>query len=174
MTARRAARLALGLVLAGYVATGLIVIQPDEQGVVRRFGAARREPYLPGLHWGLPWGLERVDRVKTDQARTITVGARDLLAAPLSQAPNPATDDFLTSDLNLVSAQALVQFRLSDPVRYLFNARSADSTLAALAESALTDALARPIDDALTAGRTEIAEQCAERFRHWPTDMSWA
>lgn len=160
MTARGRTLAALALAAAAYAATGVTSVAPDEQGVVRRFGAARAEPYLPGLHWGLPWGLERVDKLKTEQARTLTVGARDLQSAPLSRAPDPASDDFLTGDLNLVTVQALVQFRVSDPVKYLYDARSADAALAALAESALTDALARrPIDDALTTGRAEIAER---------------
>lgn len=151
---------ALAIAAAGYLATGITAVAPDERGVVRRFGAARVDPYLPGLHWGLPWGLERVDRVKTEQARTVAVGARDLQSAPLSRSPDPASDDFLTGDLNLATAQALVQFHVSDPVKYLFAARSADAALAALAESALTDALARrTIDDVLTTGRSEIAER---------------
>ena len=74
------------------------------------------EPWEPGLHWGLPWGLDRVDRIKTGQTRTLTVGARDPQAAPLAQAPDPETDDFLTGDLNLVTAQAIVQYRVLDPV----------------------------------------------------------
>jgi membrane protease subunit HflK len=160
MSAARWVAVALGVAAAAYLATGLVVIAPDEQGVVRRFGAARAEPYLPGLHWGLPWGLQQVDRVKTDQVRTIAVGARDLQSAPLSRAPDPASDDFLTGDLNLVTAQALVQFRVADPVTYLFAAQSADAALGALAESALTDALSRrPIDDVLTTGRAEMAER---------------
>jgi membrane protease subunit HflK len=151
---------AVVLASLAYLATGLKVIQQDEVGVVRRFGAVTAEPYRPGLRWGLPWGLERVDRVKVDQARTLSVGARDLQAAPLSRAPDPASDDFLTGDLNLVTVQAQVVYRVSDPVAYLFAARSADAALASLAESALSDALAaRAVDDVLTSGRTEVAER---------------
>jgi membrane protease subunit HflK len=143
-----------------YLGTGLKVIQQDERGVVRRFGAVTAEPYPPGLHWGLPWGLEQVDRVKVDQSRTIAVGARDLQSAPLSTAPDPSVDDFLTGDLNLVTAEALVQFRVKDPKAYLFASTSTDAALAALAESALTSALAgRAIDDVLTSGRAEVAER---------------
>src|SRR4051812_19383077 len=103
MTRGRVTTALAGLASLAYLATGLAVIPPDELGVVRRFGAARAEPYGPGLHWGLPWGMDRVDRVKIDQARTITVGARGLQSAPLSRSPDPASDDFLTGDLNLVT-----------------------------------------------------------------------
>ena len=53
-----------------------------------------------------------------------------------------------------------MQYRVLDPVAFLFAARSVDATLAAVAESALTRALAgRSIDDVLTTGRAEVAER---------------
>jgi membrane protease subunit HflK len=156
-------RLAAALLVLGplaYLATGVTVVQQDEIGVVRRFGAVLREPWGPGLHWGLPWGLDLVDRIKPGQTRTLTVGARDPQSAPLAQAPNPESDDFLTGDLNVVTAQAIVQYRVLDPVAFLFAARSVDATLAAVAESALTRALAgQSIDDVLTTGRAEVADR---------------
>ncbi len=156
---------ALG-VAGGYLATGLTVIQQDEVGVVRRFGAVVREPWAPGLHWGLPWGIDRVNRVARDQARTILVGARGLQTAPLSRAPDPAADDFLTGDLNLITAQAQIQFRVVDPFDYLFTSRSADASLAALGESTLARALAnRAIDDVLTTGRGEVAERMRKEIQ---------
>ena len=146
--------------LAVYLATGLGVIAQDEVGVVRRFGAVTAETWAPGLHWGLPWGLGRVDRVASDRARTVIVGAKGARAAPLSQSPDPAADDFLTGDLNLVTVQALVQFRVVRPADYLLATISADSTIEALGESALASALAsRAIDDVLTSGRAEVAER---------------
>ncbi len=91
--------------------------------MVRRLGAVLAEPWEPGLHWGLPWGLDRVDRLKVNQTRTIAVGASGSIEAPISRAPDPASDDFLTGDLNLVTAEALVQYRVRDPAAYLFRAR---------------------------------------------------
>jgi membrane protease subunit HflK len=163
-------RLGVALIFLGllaYLATGLTVVQQDELGVVRRFGAVLNDPasgryvtWEPGLHWGLPWGIDQIERIKTGQTRTLTVGARDPQAAPLASAPNPETDDFLTGDLNLVSAQAIVQYRVLDPVAFLFAARALDAALTADAESALTGALAgRSIDDVLTTGRAEVAEK---------------
>lgn len=156
---RRTLLILAGLGLVAYAATGLTVVQQDEVGVVRRFGVAQREPWAPGLHCGLPWGFDRVDHVKTGQTRALTVGARDLQSAPLTRAPNPESDDFLTGDLNVVSAQAIVQYRVSDPAAFLFVSSSVDASLSAAAESALTRALAeRGIDDVLTVGRAEVAE----------------
>ena len=140
-----------------------VIQQQDEVGVVRRFGAVLREPWPPGLHWALPRGIDRVDRVARDRERTTTVGARGPDAAPLSRSPDPVADDlFLTrATSNLVTAQARDPVpRVVRPVDYLFASRSADAAIEALGESALASALAgRTIDDVLTAGRAEVAER---------------
>ncbi len=147
------------LLAAGYLASGLTIVQPDEIGVVRRCGAVLREPWEPGLHWGLPWGIDRVDRLKVSQMRTVGVGAAGPGAAPLARAPDSRSDDFLTGDLNLVTAEAVVQYRVRDPVAYLLRARDVEASLRALSEWALTGALARRgIDELLTTGRAEVGE----------------
>ena len=162
MSARRLLLLAAaGLI--GYLATGLTVIQQDEVGVVRRFGAVLPDPYPPGLHWGLPWGLDRVDRVVKDQARKVTVRSRRDLRLGLRSAgrPTPTSDDFLDGRPEpRHRAGPVVQFRVLRPSDYLFRTRSADAALAALGESALARALAgRSVDDVLTTGRAEVAAQ---------------
>jgi len=149
----------LGL-LAGYLASGLSVVQQDEVGVVRRFGAVLPEPWEPGLHWGLPWGIDRIDRLKPGQTRTLIVGGRGARSVPLAQAPGAASDDRLTGDLNLVAIEAILQYRVSEPVPYLFTSASVDRTLEAAAQASLTRALVeRSIDDVLTSGRAEVAER---------------
>ena len=141
-----------------YLATGVTVLQPDEVGIVRRFGAVQHEAWEPGLHWGLPWGMDRVDRIKLNQTRTLAVGAASPTEAPLLRAPDPASDDFLTGDLNLVTAQALVQYRVRDPAAYLFRTVDLEGSLAAISEWVLTRAFAnRRIDELLTTGRAEVA-----------------
>jgi membrane protease subunit HflK len=156
----RRAAWASGLVLVAgcYLATGITALQPDEVGIVRRFGAVRPDPWEPGLHWGLPWGMDQVDRIKLNQTRTITVGAASQTAAPLSRSPDPAADDFLTGDLNLVTAEVLVQYRVRDPAAYLFAAAGVETMLSGISEWATTRALAnRGIDELLTTGRAEVA-----------------
>ncbi len=159
--------LAIGmLVLAGYASTGLTMIQPDEVGVVRRFGAVLREPWEPGLHWGLPIGLDRVDRVKVQQTRTLAVGADRTAAAPLARGADAAESDSLTGDLNLVAAEVLVQYRIREPVAYLFRAVDVESTLRAIAEAATARALShRGIDELLTTGRAALADGLARSIQ---------
>jgi modulator of FtsH protease HflK len=150
---------ALVLPVTCYLATGVTILQPDEIGIVRRFGAVYREPWEPGLHWGLPWGIDRVDRLKLNQTRTLAVGATSFSEAPLLRAPGPVSDDFLTGDLNLVTAEAIVQYRVRDPVAYLFRTTNLAGSLSAISEWVLTRALAnRGVDELLTTGRADVAD----------------
>ncbi len=89
MTARRVGWMLGALASLGYLASGLAVIQQDEVGVVRRFGAVLPDPWPPGLHWGLPWGFGRVDRVARDRARAVTVGARGRRPPRSASRPTP-------------------------------------------------------------------------------------
>jgi modulator of FtsH protease HflK len=166
MTLRRWSIAAGFALLAGYLASGLTMIQPDEVGVVRRLGAVLRDPWEPGLHWGLPWGIDRVDRLKVNQTRTLQVGAPGPGQAPLSREPEPSTDDSLTGDLNLVSAEALVQYRIRDPEAFLFRARDVEAMLRACSEWSMARALAsRGIDELLTTGRAEVADGLARSIQ---------
>jgi membrane protease subunit HflK len=71
----------LGLIIVvslAYAATGLYFVQPDEQVVVRRFGKPVGIPREPGAHFGLPWGLDRIDRVKPREVKRVTIGPVNL------------------------------------------------------------------------------------------------
>lgn len=158
MSKKRIAIFGLIVLLGCYLASGLTIVQPDEVGVVRRFGAVLPDPWEPGLHWGLPWGIDRLDRIKPNQARTVRVGAASRQDAPLLHAPDPSSDDFLTGDLNLVTAECLVQYRIRDVVKSFFRTRDVQRVLAALSRGALAQKLAeRSIDELLTTGRAEVA-----------------
>jgi membrane protease subunit HflK len=160
---RRAAWVLVCLIpLTAYLVSGVTVLQPEEVGIVRRFGAVVSDPWEPGLHWGLPWGMDRVDRIKLNQTRTLSVGAPSPVAAPLSRAPDAVADDFLTGDLNLVTALALVQYRVRDARAYLFRSKDLEASLTAISEGALTRALAnRGVDLLLTTGRNEVGDGLA-------------
>jgi membrane protease subunit HflK len=166
MTWRRGWMLVALLLSLGYLASGLSIVQPDEIAVVRRFGAVLAEPWEPGLHWGLPWGMDRVDRLNANQTRTLAVGAASPNESPLLRAPDPSVDDFLTGDLNLVTVDARVQYRVRRPAAYLFGSSGVEASLAAASEFALTRSLAgRGIEELLTIGRAELSEDLARSIQ---------
>src|SRR4051794_2479081 len=84
--------------------TGWCVVRPGEQVVVRRLGRVVGPAWGPGFHWGWPVGIDRFDRVWTDEVRRLNVG----LADPMEPGSEPSLGEFMTGDLNLVRVQAIV------------------------------------------------------------------
>jgi membrane protease subunit HflK len=147
--------IAAGLVIA---ASGWRVVRPGEQIVVRRFGRIVEPSWGPGLHWGAPLGIDRFDRVRTDEVRRLNVGTTETAA----QAVDPAAAEFLTGDLNLVRAQAVVQYRVASPADLVVRAGDVEALLARLAEASLSLALARRgIDPVLRGDRQRIGGEVA-------------
>jgi membrane protease subunit HflK len=129
-----------GLVLAVWVATGFYRVDDAERGVVTRFGKYQ-ESTMPGLRWHLPWPVERVERVNTNEI------------VPFKQQTR-----MLTADENIVVVDLVVQYRKADPVKYLFNVRDPEATLQDVSESAIREVIGKnKLDFVLLEGRTEIA-----------------
>lgn len=133
------------LLIAG---TGVYEVGPGEQGVVRTFGRESGRTG-PGLHYRIPF-VERVDVVNTEEIRRIEVGFRADKVVPTEAL-------MLTGDENIVSAQMIVQYRVSDPSKYLFELRDPEEALRATAEVALRSMVGRTkIDDVITTGREQV------------------
>ena len=144
--------------LALYLLTGVVQVRRGERGVVRRFG--RVDGVLePGLSLGLPWGMDRVDRVEVDTMRSVTVGYVEEGtgdAMPVGQ--------LLTGDHNLVNVQVVVYYkvRLAQVAAYALQADAVPDTLARVAESVVAGWVAgRTVDDVLLNGKTALRSELA-------------
>jgi membrane protease subunit HflK len=159
---RRTALLVLGIVAGlAYLATGWTVVAPGEAVVVRRLGRVLPRPWTPGSHWGWPRGIDRLERVRTDEVRRLEIG----LAGTPGPDDAPGAGEFLTGDLNLLRARGIVQYRVADPVAFVLHAAGSDRLLTRLAEAGLTRALARRgIDAALRAERVALAHDAEEEL----------
>jgi modulator of FtsH protease HflK len=140
-------------------ATGFRAVRSGERIVVRRFGRLVQPAWEPGLHWGLPLGMDRFDRVRTDMVRRVVVGTSE----PDDAAVDPAAGEFLTGDLNLVRVQAIVQYRVASPGEMVIAAEAVDSLLGRLAEAGLSRALARRAIDSVIRGDRQRIGQEVER-----------
>jgi len=148
------------LVIALYLASGIFVVAPDEQGVIRRFGKfARIES--PGLNYHLPYPIETVVTPAVTQVKRVEIGFRTIsFGQPTRYQEVPAEALMLTGDENIVSADAIVQYKIKDPVSYLFNIILPEETVKNAAEAALRQIIGeRKIDEALTVGKYEIQEE---------------
>ncbi len=144
--------LALGLaLLAGYFVSGFYVVNADEHAVVRRLGAVAAR-VGPGMHYRLPWPVERVDVLKTTKVMKVGVGF-----ALEDAAQAAAGAEFLTGDTNILSIALVVQYVIRDPADYLFQVETPAALVSKLAQSVLTQTVASlSIDEVLTTGRLAI------------------
>jgi membrane protease subunit HflK len=148
------------VVAAIWLLTGFYRVQPDEQGVVLRFGAFVRTS-LPGLNYHLPWPIETVDLPQVTRINRIDIGS----APPASDNSDLQTTDanlqgqnlMLTGDENIIDISFAVFWRISSAPDYLFNTRHPDDTVRFASESVMREVIGRtPIQFALTEGRAQI------------------
>ena len=144
------------LIIVLYLATGIYIVQPDEQGVIRRFGKFARMD-SPGLHYHLPYPFESAITPSVTQVKRIEIGFRTVRNGYVD-VPEEAL--MLTGDENIVSAESIVQYRIKNAADYLFNIIEPEQTVRNAAEAALRQVIgSRKIDDALTEGKYEIQEE---------------
>ncbi len=171
----------VGLLTAGlYFVSGIAVIGPDEQAVVRRLGRALPEDLDPGFHLGWPWPVDNVTRFQPDRMVTVEVGFRSMQPSapgPIARAWSSAHGDdglrrvpeeavMMTGDGNLVDLQATVHYTIANPRLYLFAVNDAAAAVRAAAEAVLRELVAgRAFADLLTTDREAFAVAALDRLR---------
>jgi len=155
----RGALLIAALLAIGWINAGIYKVQPDEQGVVLRFGRWV-ETSAPGLHYHLPWPFETVLLPKVTQVNQLQLGSPRAGAA--------STDDshqrqMLTGDENIVEAECTVFWRIKDARQFLFRIKDPQAAVKVEAESVLREVISRtPIQAAMSDKRQQIADQTRE------------
>jgi modulator of FtsH protease HflK len=141
---------AVVLALVGVGATGVYSVGPGEQAVVRTMGRESGKSG-PGLHYRVPF-VQRADVVNVEQVRRLEVGFR-------GDKREEHEALMITGDENIVEAQLIVQYRVSDPSKYLFRLEEPEAALRATAEVALRSMVGRTsIDEVITTGREKVQE----------------
>jgi membrane protease subunit HflK len=139
----------LGVIIAVIVVlwslSGIYKVDDAERGVVMQFGRYQTTT-MPGLHWHIPFPIQKVDTVNVAAVESYKHQTR-----------------MLTADENLVIVDTVVQFRRADPIAFLFNVRDPLATLAEVSESAIREIVgSATLDFVVTEGRAEIAERTKE------------
>lgn len=152
--------------LVAYAATGIYTVQPNERALVQRCGKALPELRRPGLHCGLPYGIDRVTRLKLQEQKRVDVGA-SRSGRTLGRQVLPAESECLTGDRNLLVVSATVQYRIAGDGRdYLFNTTDVPALVRGAVSSALTSVIASMhVDEILTVKRSYIQTEAATRAR---------
>jgi membrane protease subunit HflK len=152
--------LAVLIVAGGYAS--VYTVAPEETGVIQRFGRYVRVTG-PGLHFKLPFGIERVSKVKTGRNFQMEFGYRTVEAGVRSRFTERGFKEeslMLSGDLNVVDLQWTVQYKIGDPKDFLFQVKDVDSAIRDMSESVMRRVVGnRLFDFVLTVGRAEIADR---------------
>jgi modulator of FtsH protease HflK len=139
-----------------WAATGFYIVDQGSRGVVLRFGK-NTEVTMPGPRWHIPFPVESVEVVNLEQVRTIEVGYRSA-GDGAARSKELKESLMLTDDENIIDLQFAVQYNLKSVEDYLFNNRSAESSVRGAAETAIREIVGKSkMDFALYEGREEIA-----------------
>jgi len=158
------------IVLAWGAFTSFYTVQPEERAVVKRFGAVVGITD-PGLHFKLPFGMDQVQLVATERVLKQEFGFRTegTRAGGRSSYSSAHFEDeslMLTGDLNMIDVEWVVQYRISDPIKFLYNMREPTRTLRDISESVMRRIVGNMLgSEVLTIGRVEIQQKAREEIQ---------
>ncbi|MFK7928558.1 MAG: FtsH protease activity modulator HflK [Myxococcota bacterium] len=151
-----------GIVLGGlgFLAFGSVFqIEPEEEGVILRFGEFNRT-VEPGLHFKLPPPVETVWKVPTQRQLKEEFGFRTVEADIRTEYARASLNGeklMLTGDLNVAVVEWIAQYRVKDPYQFLFKVRNVRSTFRDINEAVMRQIIGdRSVTEVLTIGRQEI------------------
>ena len=149
--------------------TAYYTVPSDSVAVVRRFGKYL-DTVPPGLHFKIPLYVDTanivpVKRQLKQEFGFATAGARDPF-----QSPEPGDElretEMVTGDLNAALVEWVVQYRISDPVKFLFEVREPRETLRYVSESVMREVVGdRTVDEVITIGRQEIETEALAKMQ---------
>ena len=160
----------VALIVLWTAASSIYTVQPEERAVIKRFGNVTGIAD-PGLHFKLPFGVDRVQIVATERVLKQEFGFRTDANRPSNDRSQfaggyPDESLMLTGDLNIIQVEWVVQYRISDPVKYLYGMREPAKTLRDLSESVMRRVVGNRIgSDVLTVGRIDIANAARQEIQ---------
>ena len=161
------AAVALVIVLA----TSWFTVQPQETGVVQRFGRVVRAA-TPGLHFKWPFGIESVRMVPTARVLKEEFGFRTVGFAPGARtryaetAAHKNESLMLTGDLNVIDVQWIIQYRIENPIEFLFHVRDTPKTIRDITEAVMRRVVGNRLGSAvLTVDRVEVSTEAKEEIQ---------
>lgn len=149
--------------------TAYYTVPSDSVAVVQRFGRHLQE-VPPGLHFKLPLGIDvativPVKRQLKQEFGFATPGATDQYQSPHLRDGKRETQ-MVTGDLNAALVEWVVQYRISDPVKFLFEVREPSETLRYVSESVMREVVGdRTVDEVITIGRQEIESEALVKMQ---------
>jgi modulator of FtsH protease HflK len=156
----------MGILVLVFILSGVFVVKEQERAIKLRFGRpvglGEKALLGPGLHWSLPYPIESYEKVSVSGIKKVTstvgwfattpemeLSGADL-SVPMGTPLNPVADGYaLTADNNIVHTRATLNYRIADPVRYVFYFVNASNMIQATLDNALIYAASRFNVDAI-------------------------
>ncbi|KON86781.1 tail fiber protein [Sporosarcina globispora] len=154
------AGLILAIVILSIVAfTTWYTVDESDQAVILTFGKVEEGITEPGLHFKLPWPVQSVEKL-SKETFSLQFGYEEK-DGEIKDFPDETK--MITGDENIVLADLVVQWKITDPEKYLFNAEDPEEILYDATSSSLRSIIGgSKIDDALTSGKAEIEADVRE------------
>ena len=133
----------------------VFIVAPDEQGLVKRFGDITRT-VGPGPHFKIPL-VETVETPKVEKLHRVEIGFRTDPRGRTRTVPQEAL--MLTGDMNILSLEFIVQYKIQNARDYLYRVANIEATIHNAAEAAMREVIGKnKIDEALTTGKATIQQ----------------
>ncbi len=151
--------LGIGLIILGLVAaTSWYTVDESEQAVILTFGQADEDITQPGLQFKLPWPIQTVEILSKETYSLdfgFSTGNKD----------NADTVKMITGDENIVLADLVVQWKITEPAKYLYQSNEPKQILYDATSASLRGIIGNSkIDDALTSGKAEIENEVRDQL----------
>ena len=172
---RSLVRPALIAAAAVLLLNGIYIVPPEEVGIVQRFGRKLLPYDDPGIHYKLPWPVDRLTRIQARRVRAVEIGYRSNAATPDAEPAAyewnvqhragrfqriPEESLMLTGDQNMIELNAVVHYDLARPDEYVFGQLDGETTVRAAAESAVQSVVtSASLDEVLTTGRATVEQR---------------
>lgn len=159
----------IGLVALWFALSTYYTVQPEERAVVKRLGEVIKIAE-PGLHFKLPFGIDTVELIATERVLKQEFGFRtagsDSGRTVYDEADHPDESLMLSGDLNMVDVEWVVQYRIADPMKFLYGMREPTRSLRDISESVMRRAVGNRLgSEVLTTGRVEIANLARDEIQ---------
>ncbi len=131
------------LIIVAVIPALTLRVGPGQQGIIMRFGEVVREGLEPGLYVHYPWPIDSTRLIDTSTVRGMSIAR--------------STQEYLTSDENVLSLTSIIQYRVNDAYAYEFGGEKNVELLGDLASRILVqEILSRPIDEIYTTQRSTV------------------
>lgn len=159
------------VVLFILIMSSVFVVDQTEESVILRFGKFHRT-VGPGLQTKLPLGIDKNYNIPTRVVQTMTFGqasaSQDFRSTFMSQPSGSSVGEsiMLTGDLNIVDVQWIIQYRIEDPAKWLFNVQERDKTIRDISQSIINQLVGDlPILAIMSGERTSIETESQEKMQ---------